>query len=142
MALHARGEPLAAAGIKAFREAQHRRGARQRGGDLGERAARNGEDDELRGGERRLVDERRIEPAKVGGAEVARVVARLADRMHLFRIAARKRHVVVVVAKEAGERRPPRAAADDDDRHLRGTKSMVTGTPSSSNSSRSWFSTQ
>ena len=81
---------------------------------LAERAARHGDHDEVGLLVRRLVDRR-------ANGDVT---------------------VVAASTQQLRERSPPRPAADDDCVHERFLKSIATGTPSSSNRSRSWFSTQ
>src|SRR5204863_9608351 len=117
--------------VEPLRQAQHRGGAREPGGDLGERDARDGKYDDVRVRDRRLRDRRRGDALEVGGPEVARVAAGLVNRARLLGIAAGERHVVAAVQQDTGETRPPRAAAHDDDVHDRGTKAIVSGTPSS-----------
>ena len=82
--------------------------------------------------------------AEVDVRQVARVAAGLGDRRGLLGVAADERDLVVAVGQQAGERGAPGAAPDDDSAHTydRLTKSIETGTPSSSKRSRSWFSTQ
>ena len=83
-------------------------------------------------------------PVEIDVRQVARVAARRGDRRDLFRITAGERHVVAAVAKDDRERRAPGAAADHGYAHGYSlfTKSIETGTPSSSNRLRSSFSTQ
>jgi hypothetical protein len=104
--------------------------------DLREGTARDGEHDHVRVGGRCFIDRRRLDPAQVRARQIARVATRLVDRSHLVRVAARERDLVSPFTQQTGERRSPRTTADDNDFHERVTKSIVTGTPSSSNWSR------
>ena len=125
---------------------------------LAERGARDRDDGEVGLGDRRRRDRGRGDPREVDVREVARVPARRRDRRGLVGVAARERHLVAAVAKDDRERRAPGAAADHRDAHALDsgagrslpasdpysllTKSIETGTPSSSNRLRSSFSTQ
>ena len=102
-------EPLAGRGIEALDEAEHRCAATDVVEHLAERSARHRDHDEV-------------------GLLVRRLVERGADG---------DGHVVPAPGQQVGERGSPRAAADDDDVHVRFLKSIATGTPSSSNRSRS-----
>ncbi len=137
-----RREAVARRGVEALRQREHGSASGQRARDLGERLRRQREDDQVRLLETCLGDCRSGNAGKVQLAQVARVAARLADRAHLLRVAARERHVVPTIGEQPRERRSPRPPADDGDVHARRTKSIETGTPSSSNRSRSRFSTQ
>ena len=85
-----RRQPLAGRGIEALRQAQDRRRARKRGHDLAEDAARDGDDDELRVGDRRVLDGCRRDATQVGLGDVARIPARLADRGGLLGVPRRR----------------------------------------------------
>ena len=139
---HERGEALARRGVEALRQREHGRAPRQRGRDGAERRARDGQDDELRSGERSVGDRRRVDAGEIGAGEVAGVAVRRLDRPCLLGVAAGERHLVAALGEDAGEGRPPRPSADDDRPHERGTKSIETGTPARLNRLRSSFSIQ
>jgi hypothetical protein len=123
-------------------QAQHRPRSRQRAHDLGEGAARDGDHVQVGACEPGVVDRRRRDAAQVGVREVARVVSGLLDLARLLGVARGERDVVAARAEQGRERRSPCSGSDDDGVHERRTKSIDTGTPSSSKRSRSWFSTQ
>ena len=147
-------QPLPGAGIEPLRQDQERAAVgRKRRDDLGERPARHRQDDEVGFLERRLGERAGPHAREIDLGEVARVATRLADDRRLGRVPAGQRHLVPPRDEERCERRSPGAAADDADLHARSlpraptvherrTKSMITGTPASSNCSRTRFSTQ
>jgi hypothetical protein len=110
-------------------------------GDLVVRLARHGDDD-LVDIARRSVERHGFVGALVDLLEIARVAARLGDCRRLLRGVAAEHDVVASLEQDVRERRPPRARAGDEKSHVRLTKSIDTGTPSSSKRSRSAFSTQ
>jgi hypothetical protein len=140
---HSGREALARLRVESLGEAQHGRLPRQRLHDLGERAARHGDDDEVdpRG---RVGERDRLGSLQVDALQVVRVPARPRDRLRLLGRVTREHHVVAAVEEHACERRPPRAGADDQEPHRqdRFTKSIETGTPSRPKRARSRFSTQ
>ena len=102
----------------------------------------NGDDDEVRVGDRSIGDHGRLDAREVDVAQVPRVAARVADRGRLVGVATGERHRVPVVGEEPREGCPPRPSPDHDDVHSDRWKSMDTGTPWSSKRARSSFSTQ
>ena len=105
-AANPRGETLAGLGVEPFREAEHRRIARQRLDDLAERLARHGGDDDVHVAP--SVGERdRFDPAEVDALQVARIPAGLGDRSRLLARAARQGDLVPALEQDARERRPP-----------------------------------
>ena len=130
------------AGSRPFVRLRIGRVARKPCDDLAEDPARNGDDDELGVGDRRVGDRRGRDPVEARARRVARVPAGPVDRLDLLGIPRRERHLVAVVAQQARDGGAPRAGSDDDDSHSDVTKSMETGTPSSEKRARSSFSTQ
>ncbi len=108
------GEAATARRVEALRKDDQGRRARQGSRHLAEDTARDGDTEKLGGG----------------------------NALVLGRVPARQRHLMPAVSQDTGEGRSPRARSDDGDLHPRRTKSMITGTPSRLNSSRTRFSTQ
>ena len=135
-------EPRTGGRIEPLREAQHRAVGRELAHDVGIGAARNGEDDELGRCDRSLFQRRGPDPVDPDLREMLRIPSCLRDRSRLFRIAGNECHIVPPLGEEAGEGGAPRSRPDHDRVHERLTKSMATGTPSSSKRARSRFSTQ
>jgi hypothetical protein len=127
--LDARRQALARPRLEPLGQAEHGRRARENLGDVGERAARDGEHDQLGLFERCSLERHGMDAAQVHALEVPRVLARRGDRPGLLGVAADERHGVAAVAQQGREGRPPRPAADDEDVHDRRTKSTETGTP-------------
>jgi hypothetical protein len=138
-----RREPVAGLGVEALGQAEQRRRARQVPHDRPERAARQGDHDQVGVRDRRLGERHRGDVAEVDLGKEARVVAGRPDRGRVVGMVRGERDGEAAVCEEAREPGPPRAAADDEGaRHDRRLKSIATGTPSRPNRSRSSFSTQ
>jgi len=100
------------------------------------------ERDHVLSGDRSLFQRRGADPVEPDLREMLRIPSCLRDRSRLFRIAGNECHIVPPLGEEAGEGGAPRSRPDHDRVHERLTKSMATGTPSSSKRARSRFSTQ
>ena len=137
-----RREALAAARVEALRQAEHGRRPRELGDDVAEGTARNGDHDDVGVPDRGRGDGRRLDACQRHVGQVARIAAGLCDRPCLVGVAGGERDFVTAVGEQAREGRPPGAGPDDDRSQDRRTKSIDTGTPSRSNSSRRRFSTQ
>ena len=109
--------------------------------DVDERLARHRDDDDV-GVAGRRVERNCFDRAQVDLLEIARVASRLGDRGGLLGGVAAEHDVVAALEQDVREGRAPRARAGDEKSHVRLTKSIDTGTPSSSKRSRSEFSTQ
>jgi len=138
---HAGGEALTGRRVEALREAQHRRLAGEAHDDVRERTARDRDDRDIDVA-RRVVERHGTRGTQVDAGEVTRVASGVRDRARLLRRVAREHDVVLALEQDVRERRPPRAGPCDQEPHVRLTKSIDTGTPSSSKRSRSSFSTQ
>src|SRR5207302_10524116 len=103
--------------------------------------ARHRDDGEVDVG-RSVVERYRLRVAEVDARQVARVAPRLRDRLALLARVTREHDLVSTLEQDVRERRPPRPRPGDEEPHVRRTKSMLTGTPSSPKRSRSSFSTQ
>ncbi len=111
--------------------------------DRPERAAREGDDDQVGLLERGLGESGRRDVGEIDLGQVARVAAGLANRRRVLAALRGERDRDAAVGEQPREPRSPRAAADDDGAvHERRRKSIVTGTPSRANRARSSFSTQ
>ena len=111
MAGQERRQPSARRGVEPLGQAEHRGALRETRGDLTERVAGDGHDEDV--GVRDLRQRDRGDVAHVHIRQVALVAAGFGDRPRLLGISNRERDLVPAVGEEAGERRPPRAAADD-----------------------------
>ena len=113
---------------------------------LAERGARNRDDGEVRLGDRRLGDRRRGDPVEIDVREVARVPPGRRDR----RACSGSRQASVTswpwsrrtTANAVPHEPPPTTTSHAHSAYSLLTKSIETGTPSSSNRLRSSFSTQ
>ena len=137
-------EPIARGRVETLRQAEDRAGTRERSDRRAERGARHRDDREVRSGDRSLRDRRRGDARQVDVRKVPRVAARFDDRVGVLGIPAREGHLVAAIAEHDRERGSPRAGPDHGHSHGYSlfTKSIETGTPSSSKRLRSSFSTQ
>jgi hypothetical protein len=98
--------------------------------------ARNRKNDQVGRVEGSRVHRRTVDAVQRDGGQVLRVPARFVDRARLLRVAAREGHIVPTIRKQPSEGGAPGTGADNDRLHERLTKSIATGTPSSSKRSR------